>query len=52
MAHQGHHGSDKGAAFIGLIVTSVLLFVLCFVIVQLTNAKFEGHAPATAGQTK
>ena len=48
-----HHGSDKRAAFIGMIVTSALLFLMCFVIVQLTNAKFEGHATeAKAGQTK
>jgi len=51
MAHT--HGSDKGAAFIGMIVTSALLFIMCFTIVKLTNAKFEGHAAeAKAGQTK
>ncbi|HEX6050334.1 MAG TPA: hypothetical protein VFZ21_13725 [Gemmatimonadaceae bacterium] len=47
-----HHGSDKSAAFSGLIVTAVLLFALCFTIVKLTNAKFDRHAAETkAGQT-
>jgi hypothetical protein len=47
------HRSDKGAAFIGLIVTSALLFLMCYVIVQWTNSKFEGHAPeAKTEQTK
>jgi hypothetical protein len=31
---------DKKAAFIGLIVTAVLLFAMSFTIVKLTNAKF------------
>jgi hypothetical protein len=47
------HTSDKGAAFTGMIVTAVLLFIMCFTVVQLTNAKFAGHgAEAKAGQTK
>ena len=47
-----HHGSDKGAAFTGLIVTAILIFALCFTIVKLTNAKFDAHAAeAKAGQT-
>ena len=51
MAH--HHGSDKGAAFVGMIVTTALLFIMAFTIVKLTNAKFAGHAAeAKAGQTK
>ena len=48
-----HHGSDKGAAFAGMIVTATLLFLMAFTIVKLTNAKFAGHAAeAKAGQTK
>ena len=44
---------DKRAAFVGMIVTAVLLFIMSFVIVKLTNAKFEGHkAEAKAGETK
>ncbi|HSA56194.1 MAG TPA: hypothetical protein VLE53_10835 [Gemmatimonadaceae bacterium] len=38
--------TDKRAAFIGLIVTAVLLFVVAFSIVQLTNAKYEGEKAA------
>ncbi|MGQ0649983.1 MAG: hypothetical protein ACT4P7_20730 [Gemmatimonadaceae bacterium] len=43
--------SDKPAAFRGLIITALLLFVMCFTIVKLTNRKFashEGAAPAAA----
>jgi hypothetical protein len=42
--------SDKRSAVIGMIVTAILLFVVAFTIVQLTNAKFAGsesHAGAT-----
>ena len=42
--------SDKRSAFIGMLVTAVLLFVFAFGIVQWTNAKFaaaESHAEAT-----
>ena len=47
-----HHGSDKRAAFIGLVVTAILLFAMAFTIVKLTNAKFDRHqAEAKAGQT-
>ena len=35
------HSGDKRAAFIGMIVTALLIFVMCFTIVKLTNAKFE-----------
>jgi hypothetical protein len=34
---------DKPAAFRGLIITAVLLFVMCFGIVKWTNAKFASH---------
>ena len=51
MAH--HHGSDKGAAFVGMLVTTALLVIMTFTIVKLTNAKFAGHAAeAKSGQTK
>ncbi len=43
--------NDKPAAFKGLIVTAVLLFVMAYSIVLLTNKQFEGHsagAPAAA----
>jgi hypothetical protein len=40
--------SDKRSAVIGMIVTSIALFIVAFTIVQLTNAKFEGGAHAEA----
>jgi hypothetical protein len=42
--------SDKRSAVIGLIVTSIALFIVAFSIVQLTNQKYAGeasHAEAT-----
>jgi hypothetical protein len=42
--------SDKRTAFVGMIVTTILLFVFAFTIVKLTNAKYAGegsHAEAT-----
>ncbi len=41
--------NDKPAAFKGLIVTTVLLFVMAYAIVIMTNRKFASHAPAAAG---
>ena len=35
------HLGDKKAAFVGMIVTAALLFVMAFTIVKLTNAHFE-----------
>ena len=47
------HAGDKKAAFIGMIVTSLLIFIMAFTIVKLTNAKFAGHAAeGKAGETK
>ena len=47
------YAGDKRAAFVGMIVTAVLLFIMAFTIVKLTNAKFAGHnAEGKAGQTK
>jgi hypothetical protein len=43
-----HTDADKPAAFRGLIVTALLLFVMCYTIVYLTNQKFAGHQPAAA----
>jgi hypothetical protein len=42
--------SDKRSAVVGLIVTSIALFIVAFSIVQLTNMKYAGeaaHAEAT-----
>jgi hypothetical protein len=47
------HSGDKKAAFIGMIVTTALLFIMAFTIVKLTNAKFAGHAAeGKTGETK
>ncbi len=37
-----HQPSDKKAAYIGLVVTAVLLFLMSVTIVQLTNHKYAG----------
>jgi hypothetical protein len=45
-----NHGSDKGAAFTGLIAGAVLIFVILFGITKWTNSIYankEGHAEAT-----
>ena len=46
--------SDRKAAFTGLIVGVIALFVIVFVIVKLTNAKYAGHegAKSTASATR
>ena len=47
------HSGDTRAAFIGMIVTAALLFIMSYGIVLWTNAKFAGHkAQPAAGQTK
>lgn len=33
---------DKRSAFVGMIVTAVLLFILAFGLVQWTNSRFAG----------
>jgi hypothetical protein len=43
---------DKRAAFIGLIVTAVALFVIAFTIVELTNKKFAGEKSEKAAETR
>jgi hypothetical protein len=43
---------DKRAAFIGLIVTAIALFVIAFTIVELTNRKFAGHEEGKAAETR
>jgi hypothetical protein len=35
------HPADKKAAFVGMLVTALLLFTMSFTIVKLTNRKFE-----------
>ena len=41
--------SDKRSAYVGMIVTSIILFLFAFGIVQWTNSRFAGaesHAEA------
>jgi hypothetical protein len=38
--------NDKPAAFRGLIVTAILLFVMAYAIVLWTNSRFAGHSEA------
>jgi hypothetical protein len=42
-AHGHAHGSDKGAAFIGLIGGAVLIGAILYGIVLWTNSLFAGH---------
>jgi hypothetical protein len=39
---------DKSAGFSGLILGAIVLFVIMFSIVRMTNAKYAGHGE-TAG---
>ncbi|MGI9140664.1 MAG: hypothetical protein ACR2GJ_06120 [Gemmatimonadaceae bacterium] len=41
-----HRSSDLGAALTGLIVGAVVLFIIVFTIVKLTNASFAGEHEA------
>ena len=46
--HTGDHtyGSDAKAAFLGLIIGAIVLFILVFTIVKLTAGKYAGEKPA------
>ena len=49
MATHSNPGSDKGAAFTGLVIGIIFLFAVAFTTVKLTNAHFAnrpGHAAA------
>lgn len=39
--------ADARAAFMGLIFGAIALLAIVYVIIQLTNKKFEGHSSAT-----
>lgn len=43
-----HRSSDLGAALTGLIVGAVVLFMIVFTIVKLTNASFASEHEAAA----
>ena len=46
------HHNDQPAAFKGLIITALLLFVMAYGIVQWTNAKFASHSATPAAAAK
>ena len=43
------HPGDKSAAFTGLILGAIAIFVICFAIVRFTNAKYAGHSAGADG---
>jgi hypothetical protein len=45
-----HHDykADARAAFLGLLLGAIVLFGILYTIVQLTSAKYAGHAEAAA----
>jgi hypothetical protein len=49
----GPQPGDKSAAFTGLILGAIAIFVIVFAIVRMTNAKYagEGAEPAAATST-
>ena len=52
MSHHGHHHSDKGAAYTGLVVSVIGVLAVVLAIVTMTNKKFEGHAKGGAASTQ
>ena len=49
MAHApAHQGTDRRAAFTGLIVGAVVTVAILYATVQWTNARFAGHEGAAA----
>ncbi|HYW51354.1 MAG TPA: hypothetical protein VE861_12150 [Gemmatimonadaceae bacterium] len=46
--------SDRKAAFTGLILGAVFVFIVLLITVKVTNASFAGHeeAKSTSGATK
>ena len=44
--HTAHHGSDTGAAFLGLIIGAIVIFAFVITVVKLTNAHYANEKPA------
>ena len=44
--HSHAPGSDRSAAFLGLIIGAIVLFAIVRTIVALTNAKYSHERPA------
>jgi hypothetical protein len=49
MGGHAQQGSDKGAAFVGLIGGAVFIGAILYGIVLWTNAEFAGHEAAKPG---
>jgi hypothetical protein len=47
-----HHPSDKRAAFTGLILGAVALFVILFAITKMTNDHYANEKAPAAGAAK
>lgn len=45
-SHTHAHGSDRTAAFLGLIIGAIVIFAIIRTIVSLTNRKYAGERPA------
>jgi hypothetical protein len=46
MSAPQHHPGDKSAAFTGLILGAIAIFVIMFAIVRLTNSHYENEKAA------
>ena len=45
------YSEDKPAAYVGLIAGAIALLIIIYGMVQITNAKFEGHGSGSAVET-
>lgn len=43
MSHAPAHGSDKGAAFAGLIGGAIFIAIVVYALVVWTNSRFDSH---------
>lgn len=44
------HRSDMGAAYLGLVIGAIVLFLILGSIVKLTNRHYENEKPAAAAE--
>jgi hypothetical protein len=49
-SHAPSHGSDKGAAFLGLIGGAIFIAIVVVSLVMWTNKKFDAHEGEHAGR--
>jgi hypothetical protein len=52
MSTTTHHPEDRRAAYMGLIIGAVALFVIVVSIVKVTNARFASHERPAAEAAK